>query len=69
MALTREFKATVAARASRDPAFREALLREAIEALLAGVLLDPEVVAGVLAAESTALLEAFFAGQRGGPDG
>lgn len=36
MALTREFNATVAARASRDPAFREALLREAIEALLAG---------------------------------
>lgn len=29
----------------------------------------PEVVAGFLAAESTALLEAFFAGQRGGPDG
>lgn len=29
----------------------------------------PEVVAGVLAAESTALLEEFFAGQRGGPDG
>jgi DNA-binding phage protein len=36
MALTREFKATVAARAGRDPAFREALLREGIEALLAG---------------------------------
>jgi DNA-binding phage protein len=36
MALTREFKATIAARVGRDPAFREALLREGIEALLAG---------------------------------
>lgn len=38
MALTREFKATVQARAARDPAFREALLVEAVEALLAGDL-------------------------------
>jgi DNA-binding phage protein len=38
MALTREFKETIAARAGRDPAFREALLREGIEALLAGDL-------------------------------
>jgi DNA-binding phage protein len=36
LALTRHFKQTVAARVDRDPAFREALLREAIEALLAG---------------------------------
>jgi DNA-binding phage protein len=36
MALTREFKDTIAARVGRDPAFREALLREGIEALLAG---------------------------------
>ena len=36
MALTRQFKETVAARAGRDPAFREALLREGVEALLAG---------------------------------
>jgi DNA-binding phage protein len=36
MALTREFKDTVKARAERDPAFREALLTEAIEQLLAG---------------------------------
>jgi len=34
--LTRHFKETVAARVARDPAFREALLREGIEALLAG---------------------------------
>jgi len=36
LALTRHFKETVAARAGRDPAFREALLREGVEALLAG---------------------------------
>ena len=36
MVLKRDFKETVRARAQRDPAFREALLREAIETLLAG---------------------------------
>lgn len=36
MALTREFKATVLARVQADPAFREALLKESIETLLAG---------------------------------
>lgn len=36
MGLTREFKETVKARAARDPAFREALLAEAIEEMLAG---------------------------------
>ena len=36
MALTREFKETVKARAARDPAFRIALLRESAESLLAG---------------------------------
>ncbi|MGB9367064.1 MAG: transcriptional regulator [Xanthobacteraceae bacterium] len=36
MPLTREFKTTVKARAERDAAFREALLTEAIELLLAG---------------------------------
>jgi DNA-binding phage protein len=34
MALTRSFRETVAARASRDPDFRIGLLREAIDALL-----------------------------------
>ncbi len=38
MALTRDFKATVKARAERDAAFREALLTEAVELLLAGEL-------------------------------
>src|SRR6478736_4078090 len=36
MPLTREFKVTVKARAERDAAFREALLTEAVELLLAG---------------------------------
>jgi len=36
MALTRDFKNTVAARAQRDPRFREALLTEAINAFLGG---------------------------------
>jgi DNA-binding phage protein len=36
MALTRDFKETVMARAQRDPAFREGLLTEAIECFLGG---------------------------------
>jgi DNA-binding phage protein len=36
MALTRDFKETIQARARRDPAFRRALLREAIECMLSG---------------------------------
>jgi hypothetical protein len=36
MALTREFKETVAARVQRDPRFREALFTEAINAYLEG---------------------------------
>ena len=36
MALTRDFKETIRARAERDPAFRKELLRESIECLLAG---------------------------------
>ena len=36
MALTRDFKETVQARARRDQAFREGLLREGVECLLAG---------------------------------
>ena len=38
MALTRDFKETVQARASRDPAFRQALLQEAVTAMLEGDL-------------------------------
>ena len=36
MTLTRDFKATIQARVDRDPAFREELLKEAIECLLSG---------------------------------
>lgn len=36
MALTRSFKQTIAARARRDPRFRQALFTEAINAYLAG---------------------------------
>ncbi|MBI1274448.1 transcriptional regulator [bacterium] len=36
MALTRDFKDTIKARAARDPEFREALLVEGIECLLSG---------------------------------
>src|SRR5215468_637129 len=36
MPLTREFKETVQARGRRDPAFRAALLQEAIDCMLAG---------------------------------
>ena len=36
MALTREFKTTIAARAQRDPRFREALFTESLNAYLAG---------------------------------
>ena len=36
MALSKDFKATIQARAQRDPAFRKALLQEGIECLLAG---------------------------------
>ena len=36
MPLTRDFKETVQASAERDPAFREGLLKEGVECLLAG---------------------------------
>jgi DNA-binding phage protein len=36
VALTRDFKQTVKTRAGRDPEFREALLTEAVEQLIAG---------------------------------
>ena len=36
MVLTRDFKETIHARAERDPAFREELLREGVACLLSG---------------------------------
>ena len=38
MPLTHDFKETVRARAQRDPAFRRALLREAVECIINGDL-------------------------------
>ena len=37
MGLTRDFKETLQARAQRDPAFREGLLKEGLECLLASI--------------------------------
>jgi len=36
MALTKDFKDAIQARAQRDPEFRKALLQEGVECLLAG---------------------------------
>ena len=36
MALTRDFKETIQERIGRDPAFREALLKDGVDCLLAG---------------------------------
>ena len=44
MALTRDFKETVLARAKRDPAFREGLLKEGVECLLSGDVETGKVV-------------------------
>ena len=44
MPLTRAFKETVQARAERDPAFREGLLKEGVECLLAGDLDTGKIV-------------------------
>ena len=44
MALTRDFKDTVKARAERDPKFRAALLTEAVEQMLAGDMVTGKAV-------------------------
>ena len=53
MALTRDFKETVLARAQRDARFREALFTEAINAYLAG---DTTVGKAVLRDSSNATI-------------
>jgi len=79
MALTRDFKETIQARVERDPAFREALLKEGVECLLAGdmdtgkaVLRDYinatigfEELAGLTAKSPKSLMRMF--GPRGNP--
>lgn len=44
MALTREFKDTVAARVQKDPRFREALFTEAFNAYLAGDMMAGKAI-------------------------
>ena len=44
MALTRDFKETIQARVERDPAFREARLKEGVECLLSGDIETAKVV-------------------------
>ena len=44
MALTRDFRETVQARAQRDPAFRESLLKEGVECMLAGDIETGKIV-------------------------
>jgi hypothetical protein len=44
MALTRDFKETIGARAARDPKFRKELLREAIESMLSGDIATGKVI-------------------------
>lgn len=44
MPLTYDFKETIRARAQRDPAFRQALLRDAVECILQGDLATGKTV-------------------------
>jgi DNA-binding phage protein len=44
MALTRDFKETIRARAARDPRFRKELLREGAESLLSGDLATAKTI-------------------------
>ena len=60
MALTRNFKETIQARMERDPTFREELLKEGVECLLAG---DVDTGKAVLR-YYIATLEQFTRGER-----
>jgi len=79
MPLTRSFKATIQTRVRSDPAFRDALLREGVESLLAGDVENGKAVLrdyinatigfeelGVLADKSAKSLMRMF-GPRGNP--
>src|ERR1700674_4152285 len=44
MPLTRDFKETIRARVERDPRFRRALLREGVEAMLAGDVTTAKII-------------------------
>jgi hypothetical protein len=53
MALTKDFKDTILARAQRDPAFRNALIQEGVECLLAG---DVDIGKAVLRDDINAMI-------------
>jgi DNA-binding phage protein len=44
MALTRDFKETIRARAERDPKFRKDLLREGVECMLGGDISTAKII-------------------------
>ena len=44
MALTKDFKETIQDRARREAAFRESLLKEAVDALLSGAMETGKIV-------------------------
>jgi len=44
MALTRDFKETIRARAERDPKFRKELLREGVECMLGGDIVTAKTI-------------------------
>ena len=44
MPLTRDFKETIRARVERDPKFRKELLREGVEAMLAGEVATAKII-------------------------
>ena len=44
MPLTRDFKETIRARVERDPKFRRALLREGVEAMIAGDVTTAKII-------------------------
>ena len=54
MALTQDFRETVQARIARDPAYRTALLREAVDCLLSG---DLETGKAILRDDINAILD------------
>ena len=56
MPLTHDFKETIRARAQRDPDFRRALLREAVECILNGDLGTGKAVLRAVAKDGTTML-------------
>jgi hypothetical protein len=55
MALTRDFKETIRARAERDPKFRKELLREGIECMLSGDIATAKTILATISTRLSAL--------------